>query len=168
MKQNPGKTATLYNVAEIAGLAYPKAFTLNNITSGFRATGVYPFNPDIFQEHEYLSSYVTDLPFVDGSKNEPSGQPASFNLNSTKPIPAIPVSANLPLTSSGGINLSSTSIAGANLNLTTLSGSTTTIISPSSIRQHPKTSPRKIEKRLTRKVKGKSKILTDTPEKKRD
>lgn len=67
MMQHPGKTMTIYEVAECAGIAFPQAFTPRNIISGFRTTGIHPFNPEIFTEQDYLSSYVTDRP-------DPAGQ----------------------------------------------------------------------------------------------
>ncbi|XP_074035220.1 uncharacterized protein [Leptinotarsa decemlineata] len=60
MLQNPGKPISLYQVAEIIGKAYPKAFTQQNITKGFAVTGICPLNSDIFGDDEFLSSFVTD------------------------------------------------------------------------------------------------------------
>ena len=57
---NPGKSISIYDVAGVLGNAYPRAFTNENIISGFRVTGIYPFDKDIFTEDEYLPSYVTD------------------------------------------------------------------------------------------------------------
>lgn len=64
MDQNPAKTITIYEISELLGKAFPKAFTPQNILSGFRVTGIYPFNKDIFTDDEFLSSYVTDRPLV--------------------------------------------------------------------------------------------------------
>lgn len=43
------------------GIAHQKATTPSNIQSGF-AAGVYPFNPDIFTDDDFLTSFVTDRP----------------------------------------------------------------------------------------------------------
>lgn len=64
MDQNPAKTITIYDISELFGKAFPKAFIPQNILSGFRVTGMYPFNKDIFTEDEFLSSYVTDWTLV--------------------------------------------------------------------------------------------------------
>ncbi|MEE4247471.1 MAG: hypothetical protein V2I33_18840 [Kangiellaceae bacterium] len=60
MMRNPGKPMTIYDIAGNLGEAYPRAFSTENVTAGFRASGVYPFNCNIFADHEYMSSYVTD------------------------------------------------------------------------------------------------------------
>ncbi|CAH2020733.1 unnamed protein product [Acanthoscelides obtectus] len=37
-----------------------QAFSLSNILSGFRSTGIHPYNPDIFTDDDFLCSAVTD------------------------------------------------------------------------------------------------------------
>lgn len=36
--------------------------TFNNITSGFKATGLFPFNPDIIPEEAFAPSTLTEKP----------------------------------------------------------------------------------------------------------
>lgn len=60
---NSGKPLTIYDVAECVGKAYRKAFFLENIQSEFRVSGIYPLNRNVFGDHEFLSSYVTDRIF---------------------------------------------------------------------------------------------------------
>lgn len=60
MKNHPGRTVGLYQVANIFGLAYTNAASVRNITSGFEKTGIYPFNPNIFPEDLFLPSEVTE------------------------------------------------------------------------------------------------------------
>ena len=73
--RNAGKTMTIYEVAEMAGQAIPRAFSPENITAGFRVTGIFPFNRHIFGDDEYLSSYVTDR--AEGQDVEAEGQQTS-------------------------------------------------------------------------------------------
>lgn len=54
MRNNPGSRITIHLVAHILGEAYPKAFTVPNISSGFRSTGISPLNRDIFSEEDYM------------------------------------------------------------------------------------------------------------------
>ena len=63
MTQHKCKTIPMYNVSELCGKAYPKALTPENIISGFRSTGIFPFDRNVFKDHEYLSSYVSDRPY---------------------------------------------------------------------------------------------------------
>ena len=57
---NPGKPITIYEIAQCLGKSYPRAFTSQNITVGFRASGIYPYDSNIFSDRDFLSSYVTD------------------------------------------------------------------------------------------------------------
>lgn len=60
MKSNPGKVITIYDIPGIVATSLPMALTPSNIMSGFRVTGIYPFNKDVFSEQDFLPSYVTD------------------------------------------------------------------------------------------------------------
>ncbi|KAJ8936334.1 hypothetical protein NQ314_012407 [Rhamnusium bicolor] len=61
LKQNPGRTVTIYQVASLFNKAYDKTATLEIALSGFRTTGISPFNRDIFPEHMFLPSLTTDV-----------------------------------------------------------------------------------------------------------
>ena len=45
MKAHPGRVVTAEILASMVGQAYPAAFTPVNVLSGFKKTGIYPFNP---------------------------------------------------------------------------------------------------------------------------
>ncbi|XP_065639620.1 uncharacterized protein LOC136072345 [Hydra vulgaris] len=62
MVNNPSKHITIYDISSLVGVAFPLAFTPKNIVSGFQCTGIFPFNPMIFSNEDFLSSYVTDRP----------------------------------------------------------------------------------------------------------
>ena len=64
MKDHPGSTMTIYDIPEILGKAFSKAMTPLNIPSGFRVSGIYPFDPDIFQYKKFFPSHVTDRPMA--------------------------------------------------------------------------------------------------------
>jgi len=57
---NPGKTMTIYDIPTTVSQAYPLSMTPTNIQSGFRCTGIYPFNRNIFSDIDFAPSYVTD------------------------------------------------------------------------------------------------------------
>ena len=61
MLSNPGKTVTIYQVAQLARDAYLAAFSMPNVTQGFIKTGIYPLKSKIFYD-EFLTSYVSDKP----------------------------------------------------------------------------------------------------------
>ena len=57
---HPGETLSLYYIAKLSNKAFVKSCTLENITSSFRRTGIFPFISEIFTENEFLPSTVTD------------------------------------------------------------------------------------------------------------
>lgn len=57
-----GKNISLYDIPGLLGEAYPKTMTPTNIINGVRVSGIFPFNSNIFQDHEFCSSLVTDRP----------------------------------------------------------------------------------------------------------
>ena len=62
MMQHPAMPITIYEMAALMGKAWLQAVTPQNIQSGFRASGVWPFNPHIFTEADFMPSAVTDRP----------------------------------------------------------------------------------------------------------
>lgn len=45
---------TPYDVAGLFNIAYSKVATIGNAVSGFKQTGIFPMNPDIFTDEDYL------------------------------------------------------------------------------------------------------------------
>lgn len=64
MLNHPGTPLNIYNIAEITGMSFHQAFVPSNIIKGFERTGIYPYNSNVFQESDFMSSYVTDRPNV--------------------------------------------------------------------------------------------------------
>lgn len=62
LRNNPGKTMTMYSIPSIMNTALPMAMTLTNIQAGFRCTGIFPYNRNIFTALDYAPSNVTDRP----------------------------------------------------------------------------------------------------------
>ncbi|KAK3931546.1 Tigger transposable element-derived protein 6 [Frankliniella fusca] len=58
-QENPGCCATIYNIASFTNVAWGKSATPTNIFSAFKATGISPFNKDIFGENDFMPSLVT-------------------------------------------------------------------------------------------------------------
>ncbi|XP_050518182.1 uncharacterized protein LOC126892621 [Diabrotica virgifera virgifera] len=90
LKENPSRVITLYQVASLFSSAYNKTAIPTIALSGFKATGILPFNPDIFPEHMYLPSTVTDVPLEADNANTESLNPgacfaAAEHLNEEDP-----------------------------------------------------------------------------------
>ncbi|KAJ8732554.1 hypothetical protein PYW07_015153 [Mythimna separata] len=62
MMKNPGKPMTIYNVAECVGVAYARAMTPMNIFAAFKKCGIFPYDPEVFTDIDFLPSDVTDRP----------------------------------------------------------------------------------------------------------
>ncbi|KAJ8395927.1 hypothetical protein AAFF_G00026350, partial [Aldrovandia affinis] len=98
MRNNPGKTMTIYDIPGIVAIAYPVAATPLNIQAGFRVAGVQPYNRDIFLETEFARSYVTDRPAPSGPSTNPALPGTSTNpaLPGTSTNPALPGTSTNP------------------------------------------------------------------------
>lgn len=156
MHNNPGKTMTIYDIPGIVKESLPLALNPANIMSGFKASGVWPLNADIFQDSDFAPSYVTDRP-------DPTQEPDIVNVTEN-------LSLNLEnpelLDSAPELDISTTEIISQieTANEPTLScSSLQKTFSPSKIRPLPKAPPRKMNTNSRRK--RKSTVLTDTPEK---
>lgn len=139
MNTNPGKTITIYEIAALSSEAMNRALTPSNILSAFKKTGIYPYNRSVFEDCDYLMSYVTD-------------RPAEVECN--------PVEQCIS-TEPGDISIvTSPTVASSQP-----SASTSQLISPEELRPYPKAGPRK-KSRGGRKP-AKTLILTNTPVKER-
>ena len=54
MRSHPGERFTIYHVAAAVNEAFLSAMTPRNIISGFKATGIWPYNPNIFTDNDFL------------------------------------------------------------------------------------------------------------------
>ena len=64
MRTNPGKTMTIYNIPALVNKAYLTSFVPSNIQSGFKSTGIFPFDRDIFREECFAPAETTDRPLL--------------------------------------------------------------------------------------------------------
>jgi hypothetical protein len=62
---HPGKPVSIYDIPGFVAKAFPKAMTPENIMSGFRVTGIFPHNSNVFPKESFLPSAVTDRPMPD-------------------------------------------------------------------------------------------------------
>ena len=65
MLLHPGNRISNYEVAQLFGSAYIRTDTMKKSVRGFECTGLWPFNPKIFNDDDYASSLVTDDPPLD-------------------------------------------------------------------------------------------------------
>ncbi|XP_011136537.2 uncharacterized protein LOC105181464 [Harpegnathos saltator] len=67
MRSHPGKTMSIYDIPGIVASVMPLALTQSNIQAGFRKTGIYPYNRDLFTELDFAPAFVTDRPNPENS-----------------------------------------------------------------------------------------------------
>ena len=101
---NPAKPMTIYIVPGLVKTVFPSAMTPRNIQSGFEETGLWPFNPDIFQECDFAAAQATNRPNPNNvterqqapnfeCPTEPPINAASINVDKVNLMPnAVPVS----------------------------------------------------------------------------
>jgi len=61
---NPARRISFYEMASLFGDAYEKTATIGKASSGFRSTGIWPDNTDVFDDTEFAPSSVTDKPLA--------------------------------------------------------------------------------------------------------
>lgn len=150
LRNNPGKTLTIYDIPKIVADSLPFAQTSMNIVNGFRKTGIFPYNANIFSEDEFSPSFVTDRPDPETVELE-KDCPEQATMSNTEPDPTSSTSISHNEPEPGPSNKEN-----EQFNLTHT-------FSPEIVRPYPKAGPRKAVKNIKRK--RKAAVLTDTPEK---
>ena len=161
---------TIYDIPGVIKQALPKAATVGNITAGFKAAGIVPFNRDIFKADDFLPAYVSDRPI--GSIGTSDGEGLKTAAAADQPELALECCAVEPAENSlaepelmcsmecydSAID-DEEKVADNSPTPTTSTFPTPTGKTPDEIRPFGKAGPRK----KTNSRKRKSEILTDTP-----
>lgn len=59
---HPGRIVGLYQISAIFGETYiMKAATVKNACSGFHRTGIFPCNPEVFDESDFAAAETTSI-----------------------------------------------------------------------------------------------------------
>lgn len=82
LKKTPGKLVTQYDIAGLVGIAFPRAATTSTAANGFSATGIWPFNREIFGADDFVAADVTDQPEPEATSphDEPLTGPEEVNV----------------------------------------------------------------------------------------
>lgn len=70
MLNHSGIPITIDRIAELVAEPLLKGASSMNIIAGFRSTGIWPFNRDIFSEDDFTPAFVTDSPYEDEPDQE--------------------------------------------------------------------------------------------------
>lgn len=138
---------TIYDIPGILAKCAPLALTPLNISSGFRVSGIFPLNTEIFTDADFMPSFVTDRPNPEKSTNDEN------ILNNQV---------------GGAVEEVEVSLSGSNLDLerqleaeSPQPGPSRAFPTPEEIRPFQKADPRKTTKKGRKK--RTTAILTDTP-----
>lgn len=77
LRSNPGKAVTMAQIAEILGKAFVRAASMTTAIHGFKSTGIWPFNPNIFPDSVFAASATTDRP---ENTTDPEIEPENVSL----------------------------------------------------------------------------------------
>ena len=70
-----GRVVITFQVAELFRIAYIKAATAQTAINGFKKTGLFPTNRDIFEPHDFAPCQPTN---IDSGKNDQLNESASL------------------------------------------------------------------------------------------
>ncbi|XP_045509196.1 uncharacterized protein LOC123704756 isoform X3 [Colias croceus] len=63
LHENPNEILTKATFNQLFTKVWYKCMTYNNIVNGFKATGLFPFNPEAIPEEAYAPSVLTEIPY---------------------------------------------------------------------------------------------------------
>ena len=112
---HPSRAMTIYEMAELSGVAFNRSMTHTNITAGFEATGIYPLNANIFSESNFLPADVTERP-VQQADHPAVSYPIPSTSTTADPIPSTSTTADpIPSTSTAADPIPSMSAAAGSI-----------------------------------------------------
>uniref|UniRef100_A0A1B6L3T1 HTH CENPB-type domain-containing protein n=1 Tax=Graphocephala atropunctata TaxID=36148 RepID=A0A1B6L3T1_9HEMI len=73
LRCNPGKVVTLFQISTLFGAAFLRAASMTTAIKGFVETGIWPTDPNVFTDADFLPAATTDIQLDD--KDYPSEVP---------------------------------------------------------------------------------------------
>ncbi|XP_049888124.1 uncharacterized protein LOC126382356 [Pectinophora gossypiella] len=97
LKNHPGRVVTHLQIGNLFAQAYGKAATVQNASNGFKSTGLWPINPDIFPDYMFEPAETTNIPLnqVNVAGTEPEPEPAYERLSPVENENPTPTQADL-------------------------------------------------------------------------
>jgi len=166
MTNNPGKRITIYDVPSISSNALVSAATPRNIINGFSVSGIWPFNMDAFTEDEFAPAVVTDM-VINSTTEELVNTTTEELVNTTNEELVNTTTEELVYNITENLlnYVNNESVDSINLIIIDEQRPQNNEISPEHIKPYPKAALQDKLKNKGGRRKGKSAILTDTPEK---
>lgn len=70
LRSNPGKLITLFQNSTLFGSAFIQSATMKTAINGLKGTGIWPTDPAVFTESDFLPADTTDIEQVGPSTQE--------------------------------------------------------------------------------------------------
>lgn len=83
MRCNPGKVVTLHQISTLFGAAFLNAASMKTAVNGFKKTGIWPPDPTVFSEVDYLPASTTDIAIHEApspSESQKLPENSEFNI----------------------------------------------------------------------------------------
>lgn len=64
LRAHPGRVVTHLQISSLFNEAYGKAATIQNACHGFKSTGLWPINPDVFPDYLFAPAETTNIQIV--------------------------------------------------------------------------------------------------------
>ena len=168
MRSHPGRIVTIYKVPPLVAEAQLHSLTIRNIQNGFRVSGIYPYNRNVFTDEDFAPAEVTNCPdmgIVDCASDINDQQDPRTQTISDPDELSEQESSNSTGQKFANFKQPSTSSTGSyNIPLRRLGKALykETYVSPSQILPIPKAAARKNTQKGGRK-RASSRVLTSTP-----
>ncbi|XP_069671659.1 uncharacterized protein [Periplaneta americana] len=85
--RSQGRPVSHFDVAELLARAYLKASSVENAVSGFKVTGIYPLNPNIFRDWEFATNEHSGTSTTNTVEEIPESVAPSSSQNQTTSKP---------------------------------------------------------------------------------
>lgn len=69
LRNHPGRVVTAFQIGYLFNQAYGKTASVQNACNGFKSTGLWPVNPDIFPDHFFEPAETTNIPMASTADN---------------------------------------------------------------------------------------------------
>ena len=61
LRSHPDRVVSTFQVAELFGIGYVRAVAMRTAVNGFRKTGIWPIDRNVFDEHDFAATQPSDL-----------------------------------------------------------------------------------------------------------
>ncbi|KAK3739179.1 hypothetical protein RRG08_011409, partial [Elysia crispata] len=147
---NRGKPMTIHTLPSIVNYGFTHAFSQKNILSGFKSTGIYPFDTNAIPEDRYLPSYTTDRPLPETESNA-GCSPSTVSTEIAITVAEATAQASMATAATPGSKAADTTVslpqASATTPETPKDKTSVSFLSPFALRPFGKAPPRKQTKR---------------------